>query len=88
MVVASQFGHRLPALTADEDRALGTTPTEALLALPLLVPETISERSVLSGAVIPGARHERRNMVASRPGDQEPHRQGLSGFPCVGGHNG
>ncbi|MFV0680998.1 SDR family oxidoreductase [Ottowia sp.] len=36
VVIASQSGHRLPALTPDEDKALATTPTEALLALPLL----------------------------------------------------
>lgn len=36
VVIASQSGHRLPALTAEEDRVLATTPTEELLALPLL----------------------------------------------------
>jgi len=35
-VVPSQSGHRLPALTEDEVRALATTPTEASLALPML----------------------------------------------------
>ena len=65
VIVASQSGHRLSALTADEDRALATTPIEALLALPKLTPETISERPVLSRAVIPSARHERRNLVES-----------------------
>ena len=63
MVVASQSGNRLPALTADEDRPLATTPTEALLALPMLAPETISERPVLIGAVFPGARHEPLDLV-------------------------
>jgi NAD(P)-dependent dehydrogenase (short-subunit alcohol dehydrogenase family) len=43
VVIASQSGHRLPALTADEDRALATTPTEALLALPMLAPATIAD---------------------------------------------
>jgi NAD(P)-dependent dehydrogenase (short-subunit alcohol dehydrogenase family) len=36
VVIASQSGHRLPALTADENRALATTPVEDLLALPFL----------------------------------------------------
>jgi NAD(P)-dependent dehydrogenase (short-subunit alcohol dehydrogenase family) len=36
VVIASQSGHRLGALTADEDRQLAITPTEELLALPLL----------------------------------------------------
>jgi diketogulonate reductase-like aldo/keto reductase/NAD(P)-dependent dehydrogenase (short-subunit alcohol dehydrogenase family) len=36
IVIASQSGHRLPALTPDEDRALATTPADELLALPLL----------------------------------------------------
>jgi NAD(P)-dependent dehydrogenase (short-subunit alcohol dehydrogenase family) len=43
VVIASQSGHRLPALTADEDRALAITPTEALLALPVLAPERIAD---------------------------------------------
>ena len=36
VVIASQSGHRLPALTPDEDRALATTPADELLDLPLL----------------------------------------------------
>ena len=32
VVIASQSGHRLAALTAEENRALATTPTEELLA--------------------------------------------------------
>ena len=40
VVIASQSGHRLPALTAEEDRQLATTPTEELLALPLLADVT------------------------------------------------
>ena len=34
VVIASQSGHRLPALTPDEDRALATTPADQLLDLP------------------------------------------------------
>jgi hypothetical protein len=36
VVIASQSGHRLPALAAEQNAALATTPTEALLALPML----------------------------------------------------
>lgn len=36
VVIASQSGHRLPALTAEQDAALATTPTEELLNLPML----------------------------------------------------
>jgi NAD(P)-dependent dehydrogenase (short-subunit alcohol dehydrogenase family) len=43
VVIASQSGHRLPALTPEENTALATTPTEALLALPMLQPEQIRD---------------------------------------------
>ncbi len=36
LVIASQSGHRLGALTPEKDRILATTPTEALLQLPIL----------------------------------------------------
>ena len=36
VVIASQSGHRLHALTAAEDKALATTPADELLSLPLL----------------------------------------------------
>ncbi|MGJ3629329.1 SDR family oxidoreductase [Sphingomonas sp. MMS24-JH45] len=36
VVIASQSGHRLGALTAEEDAALATTPADELLALPML----------------------------------------------------
>lgn len=36
VVIASQSGHRLPSLTPEQDKALATTPTEDLLALPML----------------------------------------------------
>jgi NAD(P)-dependent dehydrogenase (short-subunit alcohol dehydrogenase family) len=38
VVISSQSGHRLPALTAEQDRALATTPTEELLNLDMLQP--------------------------------------------------
>lgn len=36
VVIASQSGHRLPPLTMEQNKALATTPTEALLALSFL----------------------------------------------------
>jgi NAD(P)-dependent dehydrogenase (short-subunit alcohol dehydrogenase family) len=36
VVISSQSGHRLPALTPEQDRALATTPADELLALPML----------------------------------------------------
>jgi NAD(P)-dependent dehydrogenase (short-subunit alcohol dehydrogenase family) len=43
VVIASQSGHRLPALTAAQDAALATTPADALLALPMLQPSEITD---------------------------------------------
>ena len=36
IVISSQSGYRLPALTAEEDRQLAVTPAEDLLALPVV----------------------------------------------------
>jgi NAD(P)-dependent dehydrogenase (short-subunit alcohol dehydrogenase family) len=36
VVIASQSGHRLPALTPEQNKALAITPTDELLALPML----------------------------------------------------
>lgn len=43
VVVSSLAGHRLPALTPDETRALATTPADQLLDLPMLQPERVSD---------------------------------------------
>jgi NAD(P)-dependent dehydrogenase (short-subunit alcohol dehydrogenase family) len=43
VVISSQSGHRLPALTPEQNQTLATTPTEELLALPLLQPDQISD---------------------------------------------
>lgn len=43
VVISSQSGHRLPALTAEQDRQLATTPVEELLDLPLLALDTITD---------------------------------------------
>lgn len=43
VVIASQSGHRLGALTALQDAALATTPAEELLALPMLQPDQVTD---------------------------------------------
>jgi NAD(P)-dependent dehydrogenase (short-subunit alcohol dehydrogenase family) len=43
VVIASQSGHRLPALPPQDDRALATTPTEELLGLPLLQRDRVTD---------------------------------------------
>lgn len=41
VTISSQSGHRMPALTPEEDRLLALTPSEELLSLPMLQPENI-----------------------------------------------
>jgi len=43
VVIASQSGHRLPALSADENRALAITPVEELLGLPFLQTDQVRD---------------------------------------------
>jgi NAD(P)-dependent dehydrogenase (short-subunit alcohol dehydrogenase family) len=43
VIVASQAGHRLGALTADQDAALATTPADELLSLPMLAPDQMTD---------------------------------------------
>jgi NAD(P)-dependent dehydrogenase (short-subunit alcohol dehydrogenase family) len=43
LVIASQSGHRLPALTAEENKALATTPVDDLLALPMLASDKVTD---------------------------------------------
>jgi NAD(P)-dependent dehydrogenase (short-subunit alcohol dehydrogenase family) len=43
VVISSQSGYRMPALTADEDRQLATTPVEELLQLEVLKPGNIKD---------------------------------------------
>jgi NAD(P)-dependent dehydrogenase (short-subunit alcohol dehydrogenase family) len=43
VVIASQSGHRLPALTEAQNKALALTPAEDLLALPMLQPDQVTD---------------------------------------------
>lgn len=43
VVIASQSGHRLPALSDEQNQALATTPTEQLLSLAFLQPDQLTD---------------------------------------------
>lgn len=43
VTISSQSGHRMPALTSEEDYLLATTPAESLLSLKMLQPENITD---------------------------------------------
>lgn len=43
VTISSQSGHRMPALTPEEDEQLACTPTEELLNLDILQPENIKD---------------------------------------------
>jgi NAD(P)-dependent dehydrogenase (short-subunit alcohol dehydrogenase family) len=43
VVISSQSGHRLPALTPEQNQALATTPTEDLLGLPFLQLDQVAD---------------------------------------------
>ncbi|MDE2566611.1 MAG: SDR family oxidoreductase [Burkholderiales bacterium] len=43
VVIASQSGHRLPALSAEENQALAMTPVDELLALPMLQADKVTD---------------------------------------------
>lgn len=77
VTISSQSGFRMPQLTAAEDEALATTPTEELLNISLLQPENIrdtlhayqlakrcNEKRVMAQSVIWGKRGARLNAIA------------------------
>ena len=43
VVIASQSGHRLGALTAEQNASLATTPADELLSLPFLQPDQVKD---------------------------------------------
>jgi NAD(P)-dependent dehydrogenase (short-subunit alcohol dehydrogenase family) len=43
VVIASQSGHRLAALTVEQNKALALTPADELLALPFLQPDQVKD---------------------------------------------
>jgi NAD(P)-dependent dehydrogenase (short-subunit alcohol dehydrogenase family) len=77
IMISSQSGFRMPALSAEEDEQLATTPTEELLGLDILDPENIkdtlhayqlakrcNEKRVMAQAVEWGKRGARLNDIA------------------------
>lgn len=77
VTISSQSGHRMPALTVDEDEQLATTPTENLLSLDILQPQNIRDtlhayqmakrcnvKRVMSEAVKWGERGARINSIS------------------------
>lgn len=77
VTISSQSGWRMPQLTAEEDAALATTPTEELLQLEMLQPENIkdtlhayqmakrcNEKRVMAQSVEWGKRGARLNDIA------------------------
>ncbi|EEX68402.1 SDR family oxidoreductase [Mitsuokella multacida] len=60
VVISSQSGHRMPALTPDQDRALAMTPTEELLSLDFLQPDKI--RDTLHAYQLAKRCNEKRTM--------------------------
>lgn len=77
VTISSQSGWRMPALTAEQDWLLATTPTEDLLSLDFLQPENIrdtlhayqmakrcNEKRVMAQAVAWGKRGARLNGIA------------------------
>ena len=63
VTISSQSGHRLPALTPEEDELLACTPTEELLDLAVLQPENI--RDTLHAYQLAKRCNEKRVMAES-----------------------
>lgn len=77
VTISSQSGHRMPALTPEEDEQLACTPAEELLNLDFLSPENIrdtlhayqlakrcNEKRVMAGAVKWGQKGARLNSIS------------------------
>lgn len=77
VTISSQSGHRMPALTTEQDEQLACTPTEELLSLPMLQPENIEStlhayqmakrcnvKRVMAEAVKWGERGARLNSIS------------------------
>lgn len=63
VTISSQSGHRMPALTPEEDELLACTPTEKLLKLDILQPENI--RDTLHAYQMAKRCNEKRVMAES-----------------------
>jgi NAD(P)-dependent dehydrogenase (short-subunit alcohol dehydrogenase family) len=89
LVVASQSGHRLGALTAEQDATLAMTPADELLALPMLQPDKVTDSlyayqlskrgnalRVMAEAVRWGRRGARVNTIS--PASSSPRSRGTN----------
>lgn len=63
VTISSQSGHRMPALTPEEDELLACTPAEELLDLPMLQPDAI--RDTLHAYQLAKRCNEKRVMAES-----------------------
>lgn len=63
VIISSQSGHRMPALTPEEDAQLACTPAEDLLSLSILQPENI--RDTLHAYQLAKRCNEKRVMAES-----------------------
>ena len=63
VTISSQSGWRMPALTAEQDELLATTPTEELLALPML--QTKNIKDTLHAYQMAKRCNEKRTMAES-----------------------
>ncbi|WP_334117222.1 SDR family oxidoreductase [Ligilactobacillus sp.] len=63
ITISSQSGHRMPALTPEEDELLATTPADELLGLDMLRPENI--RDTLHAYQLAKRCNEKRVMAES-----------------------
>ncbi len=63
VTISSQSGWRMPALTAEQDKLLATTPTDELLSLPLLQKENIKD--TLHAYQLAKRCNEKRTMAES-----------------------
>jgi hypothetical protein len=64
VVIASQPGHRLPALTAEQNAALATTPADEMLKLPMLQPDEATLPPTQTGSIGKSARTRRPSGCA------------------------
>jgi hypothetical protein len=96
VVIASQSGHRLPPLTVEQNKALGTTLVEELLDLPFLQPDQVTDPlhayqiSKRGNALRVMAEAVRWGKRGARQHDQPRHhhhaaRQGRADRPARGG---
>lgn len=77
VTISSQSGHRMPALTPEQDRALAMTPTEELLSLDFLQPDKI--RDTLHAYQLAKRCNEKRTMYeAVRWGERGARINGIA----------